>query len=100
MEAFAWKGDKRARLSKTGGPKSHVCYGIHSRSAGQTAGQPVREFKNTPFQQLTCYASAKKREARVVRESILTSEAKNAFFASGKIFSVVSMGIFGRIPDF
>ena len=25
---------------------------------------------------------------------------KNAFFVSGKIFSVVSMRIFGRIPDF
>ena len=31
---------------------------------------------------------------------VSSSAAKNAFFASGKIFSVLCMAIFGRIPDF
>ena len=26
---------ERARLSKTHGPKSHICYGIYTRSAGR-----------------------------------------------------------------
>ena len=31
--------------------------------------------------------------------SVSSRVAKNAFFVSGKIFSVVSIRIFGRIPD-
>ena len=50
---FAKQEEKRARLSKTDGPKSHVCYGIHTRSAGR----PAADLKNTHFQQLTRYAS-------------------------------------------
>jgi len=56
MEMFAKKKEeKMARLSKTDGPKLHVFYGIHTR----TAGRPAADLKNTHFQQLTRYASAK-----------------------------------------
>ena len=37
---------ERARLSKTDGPKSHVCYGIYTRSVGRPAG---RESKKHPL---------------------------------------------------
>ena len=35
LKCLPRKQEKRARLSKTDGPKSHVCYGIHTRSAGR-----------------------------------------------------------------
>ena len=55
IEMLAKKQEKRPRLSKTDGPKSHVPYGTFTRSAGR----PVANLKNTHFQQLTRYASAK-----------------------------------------
>ena len=58
IEMLAKKQEKRPRLSKTDGPKSHVPYGTFTRSAGRTAGRPVANLKSTHFQQLTRYASA------------------------------------------
>ena len=46
IEMLAKKQEKRPRLSKTDGPKSHVPYGTFTRSAGRPAG---REFKKHPL---------------------------------------------------
>ena len=40
------------------------------------------------------------RKKKTMFAGISSCAAKNAFFVFGKIFSVVSLRIFGRIPDF
>ena len=82
IEMLAKKQEKRPRLSKMDGPKSHVPYGAFTRSAGRSAG---REFKKTPtFQQLARYASAKNRKKKL-RCVVFENEKNKSFTTSEKI---------------